>query len=169
MPQPPSRGLPTWILTVLVAAGTTAVIGGAIWLFSSHGETKPSTAVESPAAKPGTATNPIQRNIEVSGIRFDEDPKSKAKTIVKFVLTNHSGMDLAGLAGNVTIWASTHKSDEEAQGTFSFATNLRPFESKETEAPLNSKFKIYEMPDWQNVTTDVQITAPVLPGGSGGR
>jgi hypothetical protein len=33
-------------------------------------------------------------------------------------------------------------------------------ESKELTAPLTTKLKIYELPDWQNVTTDVQITAP---------
>jgi len=26
--------------------------------------------------------------------------------------------------------------------------------------PLTTKRKIYELADWQNVTTDVQITAP---------
>ena len=26
--------------------------------------------------------------------------------------------------------------------------------------PLKTKLKIYELPDWQNITTDVQITAP---------
>lgn len=165
--QPPrTRGMPTWILTVLVAAGTTCAIGGAIWLLSNHPETKPSAATESPAAKPGTLTNPIQKSVEVSGVRFAGDPKNKSKTVVKFVLTNHSGMDLTGLAGNVTIWGSTRRSEEDAQGTFTFATNLRPFESKELEAPLNTKLKIYELGDWQNVTPDVQITAPVLPGSS---
>ena len=168
-PPPHKRGLPTWLLTILVAGGTAAVIFGAIWLFSNHGETKPSATVESPAAKPGAAVNPIQRNIEVSGLRFEADPKNKSKVRVKFEVTNHSGMDLPGLAGNVTMWGSTRKSEEDAQGTFTFSTNLRPYESKELEAPLTTKFKIYEMPDWQNLNPDVQITAPVVSGGSGGR
>lgn len=168
-PPQRKRGLPTWLLTILVAGGTAAVIFGAIWLFSSHTESKPSATVESPAAKPGAATNPIQRNIEVSGLRFDVDPRNKSKIRVKFQVTNHSGMDLSGLAGNVTMWGATRKSEEDAQGTFTFATNLRPFESKELEAPLTTKFKIYEMPDWQNLNPDVQITAPVISGGSGGR
>ncbi len=160
------RGLPTWLLTLLVAGGTAAVIFGAIYLFSNHTETKPSAAVENPAAKPGAAVNPIQRNVEVSGVRFDVDPRSKAKIIVKFVVTNHSGMDLSGLAGNVTMWGATRKSEEDAQGSFSFATNLRPFESKELQAPLSTKLKIYEMPDWQSVNPDVQITSPEVPGAS---
>ncbi|HWC98495.1 MAG TPA: zinc ribbon domain-containing protein [Candidatus Sulfopaludibacter sp.] len=161
---PRKRGLPTWLLTILVAGGTAAVIFGAIWLFSNKTETKPSAAVESPAAKPGAAPNPIQKSIEISGVRFAEDPKHKTKTIVKFLVVNHSGMDLAGLTGNVTMWGSTRKSDEDAQGTFTFSTDLHPYASKELEAPLNTKFKIYELPDWQNIAPDVQITAPVISG-----
>jgi hypothetical protein len=114
--------------------------------------------VENPAAKPGAKTNPLQKYIEVSGVRFVED--AKKKTVAKFVIINHSTADINGLAGNVTIWGRTQKSEEDAQGTFSFSTNLGPFESKELTAPLTTKRKIYEMADWQNVTTDIQITAP---------
>ena len=80
--------------------------------------------------------------------------------MAKFVIINHSPADINGLAGNVTIWGRTQKSEEDAQGTFSFNTNLAPMESKEMSVPLNTKRKIYELGDWQNLTTDVQITAP---------
>ena len=110
------------------------------------------------AAKPGAKTNPLQKYIEISGVRFVLD--AKKKTLAKFVIVNHSEADISGLAGNVTIWGRTQKSEEDAQGTFSFSTNLAPFESKELSVPLNTKRKIYELADWQNITTDVQITAP---------
>ena len=96
-----------------------------------------------------------------------EDPKSKGKLIAKFIVTNHSSGDLTGLAGNVTIWASTKRSEEDAQGTFSFITDVPAYGSKEVTTPLTTKLKVYELPDWQNVTTDLQITAPSA-GGSGG-
>jgi hypothetical protein len=116
--------------------------------------------VESPAARPGTATNPWQKFIEVSGLRFVEDPKRKGHILAKFMVTNHASGDLSGLAGNVTMWANTKKSDEDAQGTFSFITNLNAYESKEISTPLTTKLKVYELPDWQNTTLDLQITAP---------
>jgi len=47
-----------------------------------------------------------------------------------------------------------------AAGTFTFTTNLGPWESKDMSAPLNTKLKIYALPDWQNVNTDLQITSP---------
>ena len=80
--------------------------------------------------------------------------------MAKFVIINHSPADISGLTGNVTIWGRTQKSEEDAQGTFTFMTNLGPMESKEMSVPLNTKRKIYELGDWQNLTTDVQITAP---------
>jgi len=158
-----SFGLPIWLATVLSAIVIVGLVAGVYWIVNSlhSGQpARPTAAEESPGAKPGAAVSAIQKFIEVSSVRFLEDPKNKEKVLVKFVLTNHAEADLTGLAGNVTIWASTGRSEEDAQGTFEFATNLKGNESKELTAPLTGKKKIYELPDWQNMTTDVQITAP---------
>lgn len=165
--QPPAhRGmnLPVWLMTVLFALAIGGVVSGIYWLLPSNRSSagtgpKPSATVESPAAKAGAKANPLQKFIEVSGVRFVQDEKKKS-TVAKFVIINHSESEIGGLAGNVTIWGRTQKSEEDAQGTFSFSTNLGPYESKEMSAPVNTKLKIYELPDWQNITTDVQITAP---------
>jgi hypothetical protein len=162
----PAHGLnmPVWMMTILVALAVGGLLMGIIWLASSNRSSAgngpaPIAAVESPAAKPGAKTNPIQKYIEVCGVRFVMDAKKKT-TMAKFVVINHSESDIDGLAGNVTIWGRTQKSEEDAQGSFTFNTSLAPFESKELTVPLNTKRKIYELADWQNITTDVQITAP---------
>ena len=161
----PARGLnlPVWLMTILFAMAIAGVVFGILWMVSTNRGSAgngpaPIASVESPAAKPGAKTNPLQKYIEVSGVRFVQD--AKKKTMAKFVLVNHSEADINGLAGNVTIWGRTQKSEEDAQGTFSFNTSLAPYESKELSVPLNTKRKIYELGDWQNLTTDVQITAP---------
>ena len=166
-PIPPAtarrRGLPVWLATMLSAVAIVGLVAGTYWTvgyFHGARSGRPTTAEESPGAKPGAAVSAIQKFIEVSSVRFLEDPKNKEKVVVKFVLTNHAEAELNGLAGNVTIWASTGRSEEDAEGTFEFATNLRGLESKELTAPLTGKKKIYELPDWQNMTNDVQITAP---------
>ena len=171
-PEPPPQrsgiaAVPTWLLTIICTVGFVALVAGVYKLIGSSHAPTPSTSVESPAAKPGAATNPWQKFIEVSGLRFVEDPKHKGQVLAKFLVTNHSSGDLSGLAGNVTIWASTKKSDEDAQGSFSFITNLEAYESKEITAPLSTKLKVYELPDWQNATTDLQITAPAASGSGG--
>jgi hypothetical protein len=161
-PASAGAGLPTWLMAIVFAfafVGLGAAIYWTAGYFRGSGA-KPAASVESPAAKPGAPVNPYQKYIEVSGVRFQEDAKNKAKTVVKFILINHSPADVQGLGGNVTVWGRTQKSEEEAAGTFTFTTNVGPFQSKELEAPLNTKLKIYELPDWQNVSTDVQITAP---------
>ena len=182
LPQPrpqaigPSRFvLPVWLLTVVFALAFVGLVGGIYWIVQvarGNGQpSKPSASVESPAAKSGAKTNPLQRYIEVAGVRFVQDAKTK-KTMAKFLVINHSEADFSGLAGNVTIWGRTQKSEEDAEGTFSFTTNLGPLESKDLSAPISSKLQIYEMPDWQNITVDLQITAPVpeaSPGSGGPR
>lgn len=160
-PQP-SRGLPTWLLTVLFAFAFLGLGSGLYWsvgYFRSPGTAAaPPAQVESPAAKPVGKTSPLQKFVEISGVRWSED--AKKRIVVKFTVTNHSDADLAGLAGNVTIWGRTQKSEEDAVGTFSFAANVGPQASQEVSAPLNTKLKIYELPDWQNVNADLQITSP---------
>jgi hypothetical protein len=162
-------GMPTWLLTILCTAGFALVVVGAYWLFGSHKTSAtPSTTVESAAAKPGAPVSPWQKFIEVSGVRLQENPKKKSEIMVKFLLTNHSESDLRDLAGNVTIWAGTKKSDEDAQGTFAFKTDIGPYDSKELTVPFNTKLKVYELPDWNVMSTDLQITNPA-PSGSGGQ
>jgi hypothetical protein len=164
--QMPARaggmGMPTWLLTIIFAFAFFGLGAGiyyvAQYMKGNGAASTPAATVESPAAKKLPQTNPFQKYIEISAVRFLQD--AKKNTLVRFVLTNHSEADIADLAGNVTIWGRTQKSEEEAEGTFSFTTRVAPNESKELTAPLNTKRKIYELPDWQNVTTDLQITAP---------
>jgi len=155
--------LPVWLLTILFAVGIGGAVFGIYTLMSNNRSQTgtgpaPTAAVESPAAKPGAKANALQKYIEVAGVRFTTD--AKKKTQARFLLINHSEADINGLTGNVTIWGRTKKSEEDAVGTFNFSTNLGPFESKELTVPMNTKLKIYELPDWQNVAADVQITAP---------
>jgi hypothetical protein len=151
--------MPVWLMTVVFALAFLGLGAGIYWLVGyARNSGKPSITVENPAAKAGAPVNALQKYIEVSGVRFIET--AKKETEVRFVVVNHSPADIGGLAGNVTIWGRTRTSEEDAAGTFSFKTNLGPWESKEMSAPLKSKLKIYELPDWQNVSTDIQITSP---------
>jgi len=159
-PRPRAGGLPTWLLTVIFAVAFVGLGFGVYWLVgSSHGGSQAAApAAESPAAKAGTTTSAVQKFVEISGIRFAED--AKKRIMVKFTVTNHSDADLSGLAGNVTVAARTQNAEKAAVGTFSFSADVPPEASKEVSAPLTTKLKMYELPDWQNVTTDVRITAP---------
>ena len=76
-------------------------------------------------------------------------------------MVNHSSGEIPDLEADVTLWASTSRSDEDSVGSFSFKLNgLGPNDSKELTEPLKTKLKMYELPDWQNATAEIQITSP---------
>jgi hypothetical protein len=160
--RPASSGLPTWLLSIIFAFAFLGLGIAVYWgIGRLRGQTNaaPSASVESPAAKPGAKPHPLQKYIEIAGVRILED--AKKKPFVKFMVINHSGAEITDLGGNVTVWGRTQKAEEEAAGTFAFANaHLIPYESKELSAPLTTKLKVYELPDWQNVSTDIQITSP---------
>ncbi len=168
---PPASGisLPPWLMSIGFAALFLAV-GAALFFgikhFSGSGEASASAppaalekALPSAAASKGGQANMLQKYVEVVGVRLTEDSKQKPE--VRFVVINHSGAEISDLAANVNLWARTAKSDEEAIGTFTFKLpTLGPYDSKDMSGPLNTKLRVYELPDWQNLTSEVQITSP---------
>jgi hypothetical protein len=103
-------------------------------------------------------SNPLQKYVEVVGIRMISDNKKPA---ARFVVVNHSSADIAGLEASVTLWASTSRSEEDSVGSFTFKLPVLPANgSKEMTEPLKTKLKQYELPDWQNATAEIQITSP---------
>jgi len=158
---PPHAGLPTWLLTFLFAFAFVGVGAGVYWAahYFRDGTQAASTTAASVPARTPAKPNALQKYVEVSGIRFVESPQHQIEA--QFVVVNHSDADIADLGGTVKIWGRTAKAEEEAAGSFSFKLpSLRPNESKETVAPLSTKLKPYELPDWQNLSAEVQITSP---------
>jgi len=152
---------PMWLLAVLFAFAFLGIVLGGVWLVNAlkGGSTAEATTLQTPAPKTDAAASPLLRYIEVSGLRYAEDPKDKNKTIVKFVLTNHSDADLPAVSGAVTLLGHTPKAIA-TEGTFTFTTDLPPGTVKDLSAPLDTKKMIYELPDWQNASADLQITGP---------
>jgi len=154
--------LPAWLLSVMIAVAFVIVLGGIYWIFGSSHSGSQAAANPAPAAantpSAGEAkTSSLQKYFQVSGVRFLQD--AKQNTQAKFVLINHSDAEVSGLTGTVTILGKAGKS-EEPEGTITFSTNIGPNESKELTEPFNTKLRVYELPDWQNVVTDLHITGP---------
>ncbi len=161
-PAAPRAALPTWLMAILFAVAFVALGGGVLWLVHrpSGGAQASAAGPAASAAAAGTSAgqHPLQKYIEIAGIRFVES--AKQDTEARFVVVNHSGADVTDLAGTVNIWGRAGKT-EEAAGSFSFKMpSLGPYESKESVAPVVTKLKVYELPDWQFITTEVRITAP---------
>jgi hypothetical protein len=167
-PPPPSSGvqLPAWLMSIVfavafIAIGIAAYFG--IQRFTGTASGKPANGgirLENPTAAARPKTNStLQKYVEIVGLRLTEEPKRQPE--VRFVVVNHSGAEISDFAANVNLWARTAKSDEEAVGTFSFKVpSLGPYEAKDMAGVLNTKLRVYELPDWQNLTAEIQITSP---------
>ncbi len=169
-PRPPmpfaqkraTSGMPTWLLTILSCFAILGV-GSAIYYgvnaFRNRKQAT-STGLDSAANVARTKlSNPLQKYVEVVGIRMVQDAKKKPE--VRFVVVNHSSNELDDLSATVTLWASTNRSEEDSVGTFTFKIPALPaYGAKDLSSALNTKLKIYELPDWQNATPEVQITSP---------
>lgn len=157
------RGVPTWLMAVGVAVILLLVGGGIYFGLQRSGATainpQEKAGVENPSnPSKQKVTNPLQKYVEVVGLRMLTENK---KPVAKFVIVNHSNAEIDDLAANVTLWASTSRSEEDSVGSFNFRLpRIGANESKEMTEPLKTKLKVYELPDWQNATADVEITSP---------
>ena len=162
---PPARAIPSWLMAVLSAAGFIVVAFGVFWVikyFSEPGQAAPTpVAMEKPSTPAAVRgkTHPLQKYIEIVGLRLTEEPNKKAQA--RFVVVNHSGAEIADLAAQVTLSTRAAKPGDDPIGSFTFKIgSLGPYESKELNATVNTKLRVYELPDWQFLTQDIQITSP---------
>jgi len=156
--QPPVRsGMPTWLMAFLFAIGIVAVIAGLYWLLGTKSESAAATAGSSAAAAPAKGpADALSAVVEVSGVRFIEDPKHKDKVLAKLLVVNHSSADLSGDTVTASFFAAGQKSTPV--GVIKVAINLPPYESHEVTVPLQTSLKAYELPDWQVMTSTVEVT-----------
>ena len=156
------------MLTVLFALGFAGIGLAAYWVYRSARAPearpaeapKPAAAFETPAAPEAAGkSHPLARHIEITGLRLSEDARQRAS--IQFLVVNHSGAELKGLGADVQLIAVTPKGEREAVGAFSFrVARLGPYESRELKAPLQTKLRVYELPDWQFLRAEFQITSP---------
>jgi len=105
------------------------------------------------------SSNPVGKYIEVSGFRITE--KRPGTLSVQFAVTNHSDADIGNIVMQVNLRSTTAKLDDPPLATFSARVEgLGPQELKETTAEIPTKLRPYELPDWQFLTADFQITEP---------
>jgi len=164
--QPPRRGLPTWLISILFSLAFVGLGAGVYWAIQHFkGESSPVAAsgttgatLENPGAKTPAKPSPYQKYVEVTGVRLFQNSKKQVEA--RFLIVSHSEGEMADIAGTVEIRGRAGK-EEEPVGSFTFKTgSMGPNESKEMSAKVDTKLKAYELPDWQNIDARVRITAP---------
>lgn len=162
-PKRPRKSWPGWALTLLFAVGFVALGVGGYYASQRFLGKKYATAssLEEPSTETAAPVQPslLTRYIEITGLRLTEDTSQKA--VIQFVVVNHSGAEVADLAGTVDLRETTAKPDDPPMGTFSFkVASLGPYETRDMKANVQTKLRAYELPDWQFLKADVKVTSP---------
>jgi hypothetical protein len=126
-------------------------------------QSAPKTGTPTPQMQPpqrvAPSSNPVAKYIELAGFRITE--KSPGKLQVKFAVINHSDADIGNIAMTVNLRATTSKPSDPPLATFNARVEgLGPEDLKEVTAEVPTKLRVYELPDWQFLTSDFQITEP---------
>ena len=162
----PSRGMPGWLVTIIVAAVLVGGGAGAYFylLPSSRGESGTAAApdrgivMQSPQVA-GAKPHRLAKFVELVGIRITEDAKQKLQ--IRLIVVNHSAAELGDMKMNVALRPVTGKADAPPVSEFPITVpSLGPYESKEVTATIATKLRAYELPDWQFLRPEFIITTP---------
>ena len=103
--------------------------------------------------------HPLAKYIELAGFRLTEAKPGQLD--VKFIAVNHSEAELPELGLNIRLRTTASKPDDPPVCSFPVKVpSLGPEEMKEVTALTPSKLRVYELPDWQFLRPEFQITEP---------
>jgi hypothetical protein len=136
---------------VIVAAVVGGIVSGAVWLRKrASAEDAPAAVTKESAAPVAAGGHRFAKYIEISGFRMAEE---RQKPVIKMVVVNHSAGDL----GEVKLRISVQVTDGKKLGTTEVSASLGPFGVADVTAPLKSKLRAYELPDWQFIRATFDI------------
>lgn len=102
------------------------------------------------------SSNPAGKYIELVGFRVNEE--SPGHLEIQFGAVNHSEADIGELKLMVNLSTSAAKPGDPPLISFPAKVSLGPSDMKNVKVQLPSKLRVYELPDWQFLTADFQIT-----------
>jgi hypothetical protein len=83
------------------------------------------------------------------------------KLQIKFSVINHSNADIGDLGVKVTLTTTAAKPGEAPVAVFDAQVpSVGPQETKDVSVTVPTKLRIYELPDWQFLRGEFQITSP---------
>ena len=106
-----------------------------------------------------TSKHPLAKYIELAGFRLAESKPGELE--VKFVAINHSEADLGDLVLAIRLRTTAAKPEDPPVAEFmAKVPSLGPLEIRDTSAKVSTKMRIYELPDWQFMRAEFDITSP---------
>ncbi len=126
---------------------------------SSSPPSKTASTPFRPSPRVSPSSNPVAKYIELTGFRITE--KGPGKLQVRFAVVNHSDADIGNVVMIVNLRATTSKPGDPPLASFNARVEgLGPEDLKEVSAEVPTKLRVYELPDWQFIQADFQITEP---------
>lgn len=150
------QGMPAWAVTLLVALGLV-IAGGGLYYYVGNNRRPVAAAPQETAfetVKEAGKAPAASKIIEVTGIRVFEEAR---KPVVRFMVINHSAAELPGVSGTILLKAAG-KDDPIASIPLKLSS-LGPYEGKDITAPLKTKLRAYEIPDWQFIQVETRLEA----------
>lgn len=102
------------------------------------------------------SSNPAGKYIELVGFRVAEE--SPGHLEIQFGAVNHSEVDIGDLKLSVNLSTSAAKPGDPPLMSFPAKVSLGPSDLKNVKVRVPSKLRVYELPDWQFLTADFQIS-----------
>ena len=143
----------------------TGALTSALFLALAGCSSAPPPAKPAKAGAPETtvttfaAKHPLAKYLELSGYRLAE--KGAGNLAVKFVVINHSEADVGELTLKVRLVTTAAKPEDPPITEFEAKVpSLGPQEVKDVSATAKTKLRIYELPDWQFIRAEIEITSP---------
>lgn len=104
-------------------------------------------------------SNPVAKYVELVGFRINE--MSPGHLEIQFGVVNHSEADIGDVKMTVNLGTTAAKPGEPPLITFpATVSKLGPSELKNVAVQVPTKLRVYELPDWQFLKADFQITEP---------
>jgi hypothetical protein len=142
-------GISTTLLLSLTACSPTPEVKPA----------KSNAPIPAPGAAVATNRHPLAKYIEIDGFRITESGVGKLK--ITFAVINHSEADIGDLGLKITLTTSAAKPGEAPVAVFDAKVPaLGPMENKEVSVSVPTKMRVYELPDWQFLRGQFEITSP---------
>ncbi|MEO7142278.1 MAG: hypothetical protein ABI165_02120 [Bryobacteraceae bacterium] len=115
-------------------------------------------SLETPSAV-SVQHHPLGKQLELAGFRIGEQAAGKLK--IRFGVINHSDADITDLGLKVSLKLITAKPTDPPICVFEVKVpDLGPQEMKEVMGTASTKLRVYELPDWQFIHADFEITSP---------
>ena len=122
-------------------------------------QTKKTGPPEPPGAAAAIGKHPLNKYVEVIGFRVGEQGAGKLK--ITFAVVNHSEADIGDLGLKIKLLTTAAKPEDPPVAEFDAKVpSLGPQENKDVTVTVPTKLRIYELPDWQFLRAQFEITSP---------